>query len=191
MCYCEGSQSLKFPSKLLSSCFCLIHASHEIPASLVFFQQHSLSCSFSKIECSHRRCFFLTHTAQRIWNLWSLNVPNSRAVVCGSFCLCWGLWTWSFWASVYLSDRVFFVMSLCNRQLSTEQAVLQESLQKESKVNKRLSMENEELLWKLHNGDLSSPRRASPPSASSPSHALSLQSPRGSVIFSSPPLSPR
>ncbi|KAF0039629.1 hypothetical protein F2P81_007864 [Scophthalmus maximus] len=46
-----------------------------------------------------------------------------------------------------------------SRQLSTEQTVLQESLHKESKVNKRLSMENEELLWKLHNGDLSSPRK--------------------------------
>ncbi|XP_008292915.1 microtubule-associated tumor suppressor 1 homolog A isoform X2 [Stegastes partitus] len=77
-----------------------------------------------------------------------------------------------------------------SRQLSTEQAVLQESLQKESKVNKRLSMENEELLWKLHNGDLSSPRKVSPTSTS-PSHSFSLQSPRSSGLFSSPPLSPR
>lgn len=64
------------------------------------------------------------------------------------------------------------------RQLSTEQAVLQESLQKESKVNKRLSMENEELLWKLHNGDLGSPRKVSPTSTSpfhSPSHSFSFQ----------------
>ncbi|XP_056142711.1 microtubule-associated tumor suppressor 1 homolog A isoform X1 [Lampris incognitus] len=75
-----------------------------------------------------------------------------------------------------------------SRQLSSEQAVLQESLQKESKVNKRLSMENEELLWKLHNGDMSSPRKLSP---SSPSHSLGLQSPRSSAIFSSPPVSPR
>ncbi|XP_028657910.1 microtubule-associated tumor suppressor 1 homolog isoform X2 [Erpetoichthys calabaricus] len=73
-----------------------------------------------------------------------------------------------------------------SRQLSTEQAVLQESLQKESKVNKRLSMENEELLWKLHNGDVSSPRKLSP---SSPS--TSLQSPRNSTVFSSPAVSPR
>ncbi|XP_048032024.1 microtubule-associated tumor suppressor 1 homolog A isoform X1 [Megalobrama amblycephala] len=72
-----------------------------------------------------------------------------------------------------------------SRQLSTEQAVLQESLQKESKVNKRLSMENEELLWKLNNGDLSSPRKVSP------SPSLTLQSPRNSGIFSSPPVSPR
>ncbi|KAM9356774.1 microtubule-associated tumor suppressor 1 homolog A [Symphorus nematophorus] len=77
-----------------------------------------------------------------------------------------------------------------SRQLSTEQAVLQESLQKESKVNKRLSMENEELLWKLHNGDLSSPRKVSP-SSTSPSHSFSLQSPRSSGLFSSPPVSPR
>ncbi|XP_036407419.1 microtubule-associated tumor suppressor 1 homolog A isoform X2 [Megalops cyprinoides] len=73
-----------------------------------------------------------------------------------------------------------------SRQLSTEQAVLQESLQKESKVNKRLSMENEELLWKLHNGDLTSPRKLSP---SSPSK--SFQSPRNSGVFSSAPVSPR
>nr|XP_005157297.1 microtubule-associated tumor suppressor 1 homolog A isoform X1 [Danio rerio] len=72
-----------------------------------------------------------------------------------------------------------------SRQLSTEQAVLQESLQKESKVNKRLSMENEELLWKLHNGDLTSPRKISP------SPSLNLQSPRTSGMFSSPPVSPR
>ncbi|XP_041653254.1 microtubule-associated tumor suppressor 1 homolog A isoform X1 [Cheilinus undulatus] len=77
-----------------------------------------------------------------------------------------------------------------SRQLSTEQAVLQESLQKESKVNKRLSMENEELLWKLHNGDLSSPRKLSPTSPL-PSHSFSLQSPRSSGLFSSPPVSPR
>ncbi|EHA98839.1 Mitochondrial tumor suppressor 1-like protein [Heterocephalus glaber] len=59
-----------------------------------------------------------------------------------------------------------------SRQLSTEQAVLQESLEKESKVNKRLSMENEELLWKLHNGDLCSPKR------SPTSSAIPFQSPR-------------
>nr|XP_023670493.1 microtubule-associated tumor suppressor 1 homolog A-like isoform X1 [Paramormyrops kingsleyae]XP_023670494.1 microtubule-associated tumor suppressor 1 homolog A-like isoform X1 [Paramormyrops kingsleyae] len=73
-----------------------------------------------------------------------------------------------------------------SRQLSTEQAVLQESLQKESKVNKRLSMENEELLWKLHNGDLGSPRKVSPSSV-----PVSFQSPRSSAILSSSPSSPR
>ncbi|XP_041081457.1 microtubule-associated tumor suppressor 1 homolog isoform X2 [Polyodon spathula] len=73
-----------------------------------------------------------------------------------------------------------------SRQLSTEQTVLQESLEKESKVNKRLSMENEELLWKLHNGDLCSPRKLSP---SSPS--MSFQSPRNSGVFSSPAVTPR
>ncbi|KAM9449671.1 uncharacterized protein mtus1b isoform 2-T5 [Clarias gariepinus] len=56
-----------------------------------------------------------------------------------------------------------------SRQLSTEQAMLQQTLQKESKANKRLSMENEELLWKLHNG----------------------LSPRNSASFPSSPLSPR
>ena len=65
---------------------------------------------------------------------------------------------------------------LSARQLSTEQAVLQESLEKESKVNKRLSMENEELLWKLHNGNLCSPKR-SPTSPPSPSSHLGTQAP--------------
>ncbi|XP_007959935.3 microtubule-associated tumor suppressor 1 isoform X3 [Chlorocebus sabaeus] len=72
-----------------------------------------------------------------------------------------------------------------SRQLSTEQAVLQESLEKESKVNKRLSMENEELLWKLHNGDLCSPKR------SPTSSAIPFQSPRNSGSFPSPSISPR
>ncbi|XP_057608394.1 microtubule-associated tumor suppressor 1 isoform X2 [Chionomys nivalis] len=72
-----------------------------------------------------------------------------------------------------------------SRQLSTEQAALQESLEKESKVNKRLSMENEELLWKLHNGDLCSPKR------SPTSTAIPFQSPRNSGSFSSPSISPR
>ncbi|XP_051559280.1 microtubule-associated tumor suppressor 1 [Myxocyprinus asiaticus] len=70
-----------------------------------------------------------------------------------------------------------------SKQLSTEQAMLQQTLQKESKVNKRLSMENEELLWKLHNGDLCSPRRISP---TSPFH-----SPQNSASFSTTPISPR
>ncbi|XP_076877414.1 microtubule-associated tumor suppressor 1 homolog A isoform X2 [Brachyhypopomus gauderio] len=74
-----------------------------------------------------------------------------------------------------------------SRQLSSEQATLQESLQKETKVNKRLSMENEELLWKLQNGDLSSPRKISPSSSAS----VSLRSPRSSGVFSSLPVSPR
>ncbi|XP_040822115.1 microtubule-associated tumor suppressor 1 isoform X4 [Ochotona curzoniae] len=72
-----------------------------------------------------------------------------------------------------------------SRQLSTEQAVLQESLEKESKVNKRLSMENEELLWKLQNGDLCSPKR------SPTSSAIPFQSPRNSGSFPSPSVSPR
>ncbi|XP_008849064.1 microtubule-associated tumor suppressor 1 isoform X4 [Nannospalax galili] len=72
-----------------------------------------------------------------------------------------------------------------SRQLSSEQAALQESLEKESKVNKRLSMENEELLWKLHNGDLCSPKR------SPTSSAIPFPSPRNSGSFPSPSISPR
>ncbi|XP_034748858.1 microtubule-associated tumor suppressor 1 homolog isoform X2 [Etheostoma cragini] len=65
-----------------------------------------------------------------------------------------------------------------SKQLSSEQAILQQTLQKESKVNKRLSMENEELLWKLHNGDLlASPRRLSPTSPfNSPQNSASFPS---------------
>ncbi|KAL3067631.1 hypothetical protein OYC64_017372 [Pagothenia borchgrevinki] len=72
-----------------------------------------------------------------------------------------------------------------SKQLSSEQAKLQQTLQKESKVNKRLSMENEELLWKLHNGDLlASPRRLSPTSP--------FGSPQNSASFpTAAPLSPR
>ncbi|KAJ8416511.1 hypothetical protein AAFF_G00357990 [Aldrovandia affinis] len=73
-----------------------------------------------------------------------------------------------------------------SRQLWTEQAVLQETLQKESIVNKRLSMENEELLWKLHNGDLSSPSKLSPTSPSK-----TFQSPCNTSFSSSAPVSPR
>uniref|UniRef100_UPI00398E3581 microtubule-associated tumor suppressor 1 homolog isoform X1 n=1 Tax=Pristiophorus japonicus TaxID=55135 RepID=UPI00398E3581 len=73
-----------------------------------------------------------------------------------------------------------------SRQLSTEQVVLQESLQKESKVNKRLSMENEELLWKLQNGDILSPKKLSPTSS------FSFQPSKNSVSSSSSPApSPR
>ncbi|KAM6941680.1 microtubule-associated tumor suppressor 1 homolog A isoform 2-T2 [Lycodopsis pacificus] len=72
-----------------------------------------------------------------------------------------------------------------SKHLSSEQAKLQQTLQKESKVNKRLSMENEELQWKLHNGDLlASPSRLSPTSP--------FGSPRNSVSFpTTAPLSPR
>ncbi|KAM5193614.1 microtubule-associated tumor suppressor 1 isoform 2-T3 [Mantella aurantiaca] len=73
-----------------------------------------------------------------------------------------------------------------SRQLSTEQEVLQRSLDKESKANKRLSMENEELLWKLHNGDLCSPKKLSPSSPGIPFHPS-----RNSGNFSSPTVSPR
>ncbi|XP_078253920.1 uncharacterized protein mtus1b isoform X2 [Rhinoraja longicauda] len=73
-----------------------------------------------------------------------------------------------------------------SRQLSTEQVVLQTSLQKESKVNKRLSMENEELLWKLQNGEVLSPQKLSP------SSSFPFQSSRNSTpSFFGPSPSPR
>ncbi|XP_072295987.1 microtubule-associated tumor suppressor 1 homolog A [Eucyclogobius newberryi] len=78
-----------------------------------------------------------------------------------------------------------------SRQLSTDQALLQETLHKESKMNKRLSMENEELMWKLHNGDAGSPRMFSPGARSPSPHFSSLQSPRPPSLYTSPPVSPR
>eukprot|EP00063_Salmo_salar_P053516 XP_014028351.1 PREDICTED: microtubule-associated tumor suppressor 1 homolog A-like [Salmo salar] len=78
--------------------------------------------------------------------------------------------------------------SALSRQLPTVQVMLHESLHKESKVNKRLSMENEELMWKLHNRDLNSPHKMSPTSPSH--HSLKLQSPRSSAFFTSPIQSP-
>ncbi|XP_036373067.1 microtubule-associated tumor suppressor 1 homolog A-like isoform X2 [Megalops cyprinoides] len=68
-----------------------------------------------------------------------------------------------------------------HRQLSTEQAVLQQTIQKESKMNNRLSLQNEELLWKLHNGDIWGPRKL-PPSPP-------FQPTRSSGSFSGTPLS--
>ncbi|XP_035274901.1 microtubule-associated tumor suppressor 1 homolog [Anguilla anguilla] len=68
-----------------------------------------------------------------------------------------------------------------HRQLSTEQVALQQTIMKETKMNNRLSLQNEELLWKLHNGDLWPPRNL-PPSPS-------FQSARNSGHFSSTPLS--
>ncbi|KAG9335979.1 hypothetical protein JZ751_003378 [Albula glossodonta] len=68
-----------------------------------------------------------------------------------------------------------------HRQLSTEQVALQQTILKESKMNNRLSLQNEELLWKLQNGDLWTPRNL-PPSPP-------FQSSCKSSSFSSAPLS--
>ncbi|XP_077588373.1 uncharacterized protein LOC144207047 isoform X3 [Stigmatopora nigra] len=76
------------------------------------------------------------------------------------------------------------------RQLSSEHAMLQESLQKKSNVNKHLSMEIEELHWKLHNGETGSPQKLSPAS-SSPSHSFSFQPSHSSDACSVSPLPPR
>ncbi|XP_041455392.1 uncharacterized protein LOC121408128 isoform X1 [Lytechinus variegatus] len=56
------------------------------------------------------------------------------------------------------------------RQLSTEHVHLRASYERESSVNKRLSMENEELMWRLNQGDnLSPPPRFKATSTPSPS----------------------
>lgn len=57
------------------------------------------------------------------------------------------------------------VTSLCpRRQLSEENANLQEYVEKETQEKKRLSRTNEELLWKLQTGDPTSPIKLSPTS---------------------------
>lgn len=50
------------------------------------------------------------------------------------------------------------------RQLSEENANLQEYVEKETQEKKRLSRTNEELLWKLQTGDPTSPIKLSPTS---------------------------
>lgn len=64
-----------------------------------------------------------------------------------------------------------------SKQLSSEQAVLRQTLQKETNVVKRLSMEKEELVWRLHNYDVTS--------------TLRRISPQSSTTFPTAPLSPR
>lgn len=78
------------------------------------------------------------------------------------------------------APRVLFFF-LC-RQLSEENANLQESVEKESTEKKRLSMNNEELLWRLQTSPLVSP-------ASSPLHRSFSTSPvPSSPFFSSSPV---
>ncbi|NXU59369.1 MTUS2 protein, partial [Turnix velox] len=53
------------------------------------------------------------------------------------------------------------------RQLSEENANLQEYVEKEVEEKKKLSRTNEELLWKLQEGDAVSPVKLSPTSSAS------------------------
>lgn len=54
--------------------------------------------------------------------------------------------------------------TVVTRQLSEENANLQEYVEKETQEKKRLSRTNEELLWKLQTGDPTSPIKLSPTS---------------------------
>ncbi|XP_077447850.1 microtubule-associated tumor suppressor candidate 2 homolog isoform X2 [Stigmatopora argus] len=79
-----------------------------------------------------------------------------------------------------LKDRIDRNLSL-SRQLSEENANLQESVEKESTEKKRLSRNNEELLWRLQTSPLMSP-------SSSPLHRSFSTSPiPSSPLFSSSP----
>ncbi|NWR71649.1 MTUS2 protein, partial [Centropus unirufus] len=53
--------------------------------------------------------------------------------------------------------------TVITRQLSEENANLQEYVEKEVEEKKRLSRTNEELLWKLQEGDATSPKKHAPP----------------------------
>lgn len=82
----------------------------------------------------------------------------------------------------------FLFMTFCAfsapcRQLSEENANLHESVEKESTEKKRLSMNNEELLWRLQTSPLMSP-------ASSPLHRSFSTSPVPSSPFFLPSSSP-
>ena len=45
------------------------------------------------------------------------------------------------------------VFSYCYRKLSTENQQIKDTYEKEAKVNRRLSMENEELQWRLRQAE--------------------------------------
>ncbi|XP_053703176.1 microtubule-associated tumor suppressor candidate 2 isoform X2 [Synchiropus splendidus] len=88
-----------------------------------------------------------------------------------------------------LKARIDMNLAL-SRQLSEENANLQESVEKESTEKKRLSRNNEELLWRLQSSPLASPassplhRSSSPvPTCGSPSHCQGC--PRH-ALFTSP-----
>ncbi|XP_069738955.1 microtubule-associated tumor suppressor candidate 2 isoform X1 [Phaenicophaeus curvirostris] len=57
--------------------------------------------------------------------------------------------------------------TIITRQLSEENANLQEYVEKEVEEKKRLSRTNEELLWKLQEGDTTSPKKLAPTSPTS------------------------
>ncbi|NXI91423.1 MTUS2 protein, partial [Psophia crepitans] len=57
--------------------------------------------------------------------------------------------------------------TVITRQLSEENANLQEYVEKELKEKKQLSRTNEELLWKLQEGDAASPVKPPPVSSTS------------------------
>lgn len=70
------------------------------------------------------------------------------------------------------------------RQLSEENANLQEYVEKEAQEKKRLSRTNEELLWKLQTGDPTSPVKLSP---TSPVYRGSSSGPSSPARFGTTP----
>ncbi|ELK18738.1 Microtubule plus-end tracking protein TIP150 [Pteropus alecto] len=74
--------------------------------------------------------------------------------------------------------------TVVTRQLSEENANLQEYVEKEAQEKKRLSRTNEELLWKLQTGDPTSPIKLSP---TSPVYRGSSSGPSSPAKFSTTP----
>nr|KAF6428104.1 microtubule associated scaffold protein 2 [Rousettus aegyptiacus] len=74
--------------------------------------------------------------------------------------------------------------TVVTRQLSEENANLQEYVEKEAQEKKRLSRTNEELLWKLQTGDPTSPVKLSP---TSPVYRGSSSGPSSPAKFSTTP----
>ncbi|NWR27194.1 MTUS2 protein, partial [Tachuris rubrigastra] len=66
--------------------------------------------------------------------------------------------------------------TVITRQLSEENANLQEYVEKEVEEKKKLSRTNEELLWKLQEGDAVSPVKPPPASSTSFYHCSSENS---------------
>lgn len=75
-------------------------------------------------------------------------------------------------ATIFALECLIYCLASLSRQLSEENANLQEYVEKEVEEKKKLSRTNEELLWKLQEGDAVSPVKL-PPAPSTPFYRCS------------------
>lgn len=123
------------------------------------------------------RCIALLHCTVSKCQIKSKSHEGIQFINCIYCCVFW--FTWVFFYIVAVHHTISMPLSCKhlpplyfspNRQLSEENANLHESVEKESTEKKRLSQNNEELLWLLHTSPLMSP-------ASSPLHRSFSTSP--------------